>query len=496
MQDVDALNKKIRVVIAIALFLFALLAVLLLTLSLGSLLEFWKQLETLPDWVKVIYTGLVLLIFGLAITLLWWLFRPARKKALPGSRAQVPDEAAITRQLAEAREQGIETAHIEEELGKLQRRRETGEIHVAVFGEISSGKSSLIKALLPTEEIDTDVTGGTTRTLREFRWTSPAGDALVIVDMPGLNEADGSLDQLAAEEAQRSHLVLFVTDADLTRSQYEAIGALRELGKPVIVALNKTDWYEKEALDALKASLSSRLGEIPVVTVRSGGEEIVIRQSPDGSEERAVRRRAPQVDELLDAMQRVIDSRRDVLDSLRDASVFVLAQRKLEDAMAEERDRRAVQIVADYSKKAVVGGLAAITPGSDLLIQGVLGTRMVRELSELYNVPVRQADTELLMELVQKHVGTTKTLILAIAGNGLKAFPGVGTIAGGLLHAIAYGMIFNTLGNAVARSLQSRGELRPLVASRFFKEQIGVNLESSARRYAKVALEELGKRNS
>jgi uncharacterized protein (DUF697 family) len=232
------------------------------------------------------------------------------------------------------------------------------------------------------------------------------------------------------------------------------------------------------------------------VTVRSGSEEIVIRQSPDGSEERAVRRRAPQVDELLDAMQRVIDSRRDVLDSLRDASVFVLAQRKLEDAMAEERDRRAVQIVADYSKKAVVGGLAAITPGSDLLIQGVLGTRMVRELSELYNVPVRQADTELLFELVQKHVGTTKTLILAIAGNGLKAFPGVGTIAGGLLHAIAYGMIFNTLGNAVARSLQSRGELRPLVASRFFKEQIGVNLESSARRYAKVALEELGKRNS
>ena len=490
------MNRKIRVVIAIALLLFALLAVLLLTLSLGSLLEFWQQLETLPAWVKAVYAGLVLLIFGLAIALLWWLFRPVRKKALPGSRAEAPDEAAITSQLAEAREQGIETAHIEEELGKLRRRREAGEIHVAVFGEISSGKSSLIKALLPAEEIDTDVTGGTTRTLHEFRWTSPAGDALVIVDMPGLNEADGTLDRLAAEEAQRSHLVLFVTDADLTRSQYAAIEALRELGKPIIVALNKADWYEKDALDALKASLSNRLGDIPVVTVRSGSEEVVIRQLPDGSEERSLRPVAPQVDELLAAMQRVIDSRRDVLDSLRDASVFVLAQRKLEDAMAEERNRRAVRIVADYSKKAVVGGLAAITPGSDLLIQGVLGTRMVRELSELYNVPVRQADTELLMELVQKHVGTTKTLILAIAGNGLKAFPGVGTIAGGLLHAIAYGMIFNTLGNAVARSLQSRGELRPLVASRFFKEQIGVNLESSARRYAKVALEELAKRDS
>ena len=203
------------------------------------------------------------------------------------------------------------------------------------------------------------------------------------------------------------------------------------------------------------------------------------------------RRQLSLVEALLDELQSVIDSRRDVLDELRDSSVFVLAQRKLEAAVETERGRRALEIVSDYSKKAVVGGLAAITPGSDLVIQGVLGTRMVRELSALYDVPVRQADTDLLIELVQKHVGKTKTLMLAIAGNGLKAFPGVGTIAGGLLHAVAYGMIFNTLGKAVAESLRSRGELRPLVATQLFKEQFGVNLESSARRYAKVALEQL-----
>ena len=58
------MNRKIRVVIAIALLLFAMLAVLLLTLSLGSLLEFWQQLETLPVWVKAIYAGLVLLCLG------------------------------------------------------------------------------------------------------------------------------------------------------------------------------------------------------------------------------------------------------------------------------------------------------------------------------------------------------------------------------------------------------------------------------------------------
>jgi GTP-binding protein EngB required for normal cell division len=484
-------NRKIRVAIAVTLLLFAMLAVLLLTVSLGSLVEFWQQLRELPVWIMALYLSLVLLIFGTTLAVLWWLFRPSGSKSLPAVKPEAPDEVSLEALLAEAREQGIETAGIEEELANLHRRREAGEIHIAVFGEISSGKSSLIRALLPGQEITTAVTGGTTRQLEHYRWTSPAGDGLVLVDMPGLNEADGSLDRLSAEEAQRSHIVLFVTDGDLTRSQLAAIGALRELGKPMVVALNKADWYDSDAIAHLRRSLAEKLEGIPVVVVQSGGEQVLVRQLPDGSEEQHVRRTPPEVDDLLRELQSVIDSRRDVLENLRDASVFVLAQRKLEAAVDAERSRRAREIVSDYSRKAVIGGLAAISPGSDLVIQGVLGTRMVRALSDLYDVPVRQADTDLLIELVQKHVGTTKTLTLAIAGNGLKAFPGVGTLAGGVLHAIAYGMIFNTLGKAVAESLRSRGELRPLVASQLFKEQFGVNLESSARRYAKVALEQL-----
>ena len=135
--------------------------------------------------------------------------------------------------------------------------------------------------------------------------------------------------------------------------------------------------------------------------------------------------------------------------------------------------------------------MAAVAPGTDLLIQGFLATRMIKALSTLYEVPAREADTDLLIELVQKHVGKSMTLILAIAGNGLKAFPGVGTLTGGLMHAVAYGMIFNTLGHAVASSLQSRGELRPLVASQLFQEHLGDDLEASARRYAKMAIKQL-----
>jgi len=135
----------------------------------------------------------------------------------------------------------------------------------------------------------------------------------------------------------------------------------------------------------------------------------------------------------------------------------------------------------------VVGALAAVTPGTDLLIQGYLGVSLIKELSKLYGVPVRKVDTDLLLELVQKHVGRSTTLVLAIAGNALKAFPGAGTLAGGMIHAVAYGMVFDTLGRAVAASLESRGELHPVQTATVFKETMGENIEASARRFVKFA---------
>ena len=56
--------------------------------------------------------------------------------------------------------------------------------------------------------------------------------------------------------------------------------------------------------------------------------------------------------------------------------------------------------------------------------------------------------------------------LLAVAGNALKAFPGVGTIAGGLTHAVAYGLIFDALGNGLRSSLDEGGALRPAAAAR------------------------------
>ena len=141
-----------------------------------------------------------------------------------------------------------------------------------------------------------------------------------------------------------------------------------------------------------------------------------------------------------------------------------------------------------YSRRAVLGALAAVAPGSDLVIQGVLATRLIRELSRLYDVPVKEIEIESFLELAGGKVKNMTAITLAIAGNAFKAFPGVGTISGGVIHAVAYGMIFDSLGRAAAETMASRGELRPYPAAEAFEDLLHDHLESGAVHFAKMAV--------
>jgi hypothetical protein len=114
---------------------------------------------------------------------------------------------------------------------------------------------------------------------------------------------------------------------------------------------------------------------------------------------------------------------------------------------------------------------------------------MVKSLCELYEVPVREIELQKSLTLMQKQVSSTFPLLLAVAGNAAKAFPGVGTLAGGLMHAVAYGLIFDALGRAISRTLETRGELRPAPASLMFKDNLVSDVESRARKLLRLALD-------
>jgi hypothetical protein len=134
--------------------------------------------------------------------------------------------------------------------------------------------------------------------------------------------------------------------------------------------------------------------------------------------------------------------------------------------------------------------MAAVAPGSDLVIQGVLATRLVQSLCQLYGVSVKDVQIESFLKLAGGKIRNMSAITLAIAGNALKAFPGLGTLSGGLIHAVAYGLIFDSLGRAAAQTLASRGELRPYPAAEAFEDLLSENLEAGGRRFAKLAVSE------
>jgi predicted GTPase len=463
---------------------------LVLVLYLTDLsLSVWDRLQQHGPAFWIIY---LLLLAGLGCGgayVVWRalnLGRPAAKSRAKAP-AKPPDEATLRQRLEHSEAAGVQVDAIRRELEELQRRRAVGEIIVAVFGEISAGKSSLIRALLPGVDIAVDVRGGTTRAVNYYTWTSSAGDRLILADLPGLNEADGTMDQLARDEALRAHVVLYVCDGDLTRDQYQALRTLVDLGSPLIVALNKMDRYAGRELEQVRERLAERVGErLEVAPVQCGGMEEVTRIYHDGREETSVRERPAQIDELRRALQRYLDSDPQVLDALRDTAVFVLAQQKLDSAVAQHRREKADAIVQSYSRKAVFGALAAVSPGTDVLIQGYLGFNLMKELCALYEVPAHEVDMQRFLDLAGNQLKRSLNLLLALVGNVFKAFPGMGTVVGGMMHAVVYGLIFESLGKAVARSLESRGDLASGPALRMFEDNLSEDLEARAKRLAQL----------
>lgn len=480
---------SVRLLLAAGIVLLGCLALALMLLATDTALSVWDRLLAAPAWFRYAWIGGVTLFTALATLLAWrWLW-PSTNPEQPPDEPDVLDETSLREQLNESLQAGVDASDALAELAEQRRRKAAGELYLAIYGEVSTGKSALVNALLPDAEAPSDPRAGTTLELKQYRWTGEAGDKVILTDLPGFNLGD---DERVLAEARRSHLVIFLTDGDITASQHKELARLQALGKPLILALNKADRYSSQELGEIRERLARQadIDTSDIAPIQTGGREEVVRLLADGQEQRESRARPADVEPLRKAIQAQIDRNAELLGSLRDNAVLLLASEQLDDARQSHREQQAATIVSRYSKRAVVGALAAVAPGSDLVIQGVLATRLIQELCAVYDVSVKEVEIESFLKLAGGRIRKMTALTLAITGNALKAFPGLGTLSGGLIHAVAYGMIFDSLGRAAAQTLASRGELRPLPAAIAFEEQLNVTLEKGAGTFARLAVRE------
>ncbi len=499
--------QKLKWVLAIIAVLACMFALnLVLDLAEGSI-GLIDRLKDAPLAVTIPYAVLSLLLLGFTVWLVWKLLKP-ESKSRHEPEPYIVDAESVAQKYKEAEARGIPVDQAFAELERWRTERANGEIRVATLGNISVGKTSLIKAMLPDiepaeDDLNVDVVGGSTRQSRRFIWTSTVGDQLVLEDVPGLQEVKNNkgenLDDYAIEAVQRAHVCLFVTEGDITQTEHRALKKMLSLHKPTIIVLNKADRFNDHELEQLHARLSSYVNEIadelamkltvPIVDTISGGEEEVEIHQADGSIVLQTRPRATNTAELKQTLQKLIDKNAKWLQSLRDSAVFVLVDQKLNEAETQHKKEQAGKVTKTYTKRAIVGAMAAVAPGSDILIQGYLGKQMVNELCKVYEVEARGIDIQSFLELVEIHMRKALPVVLAIAGNGMKAFPGIGTVTGGLAHAGAYGLIFDAMGRSLSETLAKRGTLSPQPAANQFQDYLNENLALGTRKFAQLVLE-------
>jgi GTP-binding protein EngB required for normal cell division len=481
-----ASRMPVRLLVAAIILIAFFLVLFLILLATDTALSVWHYLKEAPAWVQLFYAIILTCLPLITLVFFWNWFRPGRSKSAQTPRRELTSEA-LQDELLDSARQGVDVSNALEEIREQRRRRNSGEIYIAVYGEISSGKSSLVRALVPEIELETDPRAGTTTEIRHYSWQAPSGDRIIIADLPGFNFDD---DSAALEETRRAHLVIFLCDSDLTASQMKQLKFLQGLEKPLILALNKADQYSSAELNSFRDRFQQRTGleKSSILTISTGGREEVIHLLGEEIEQRTDRQRKPEIAELRRAVQRHLDQDRELMESLRNTAVLTLSSEKLEAARERYRAQQAKDLVNKYSRRAVIGAMAAVAPGSDLVIQGVLATQLMRELSKLYEVPFKEMEIETFLQLASGKVRNMTAITLAISGNALKAFPGLGTVSGGLVHAVAYGMIFDNLGKAAAETMASRGEFRPYPAAEAFEDLLHDHLESGAVRFAKLAI--------
>ena len=325
---------------------------------------------------------------------------------------------------------------------------EHGHLHLSVFGRVSTGKSSLLNALIGEERFSVSPIHGETRYSSMQAWTEQQAGGVFLIDTPGLDEAGGEdREELAKEVAGRSDLVIFVLDGDITETELDALRAVLAQGRPVIATLNKSDLYTRGELGALLASVRQKTADLlePDHVIAAAAQprpQTVIAVDTNGKEVSAERAREPDVAELRLRLWETLEAEGKTLAALN-ASLFAAD-------LSDQVGRRILAARQELGDKLVrtycVGKGIAVAfnpvPVADLFAAAFIDVGMVVHLSRVYDLPLSRKEAGSIVKVIVAESAALMTTVWALhfVSSALKVGTlGLSTIlTAGAQGAIAY----------------------------------------------------------
>lgn len=349
-------------------------------------------------------------------------------------------------------------AAVEAMLDKLHH----GHLHIAVFGRVSTGKSSLLNALIGEQKFTVSPLHGETRRSAMQRWSEVEAGGVYLIDTPGLDEAGGEQrEELATEIAHRSDLVMFLLDGDITETERDALKTLLTQGRPVIVVMNKRDLFTDEELESLLASIRSKTDGMvqahDVIAVAAEPRpQTVVAIDADGNEIMTERMREPVIGDLKLRLWEIFESEGKTLAALN-ASLFAA---DLSDQVGKRilvaRRKIGDRLVRTYCIAKGVAVAFNPVPVADLFAAAFIDVGMVMHLSHVYGLPLSRKEAGSLVNVIVVESAALMGTVWALhlVSSALKVGTlGLSTIlTAGAQGAIAY---YSTLvvGNVAAEYL-------------------------------------------
>jgi GTPase len=318
-------------------------------------------------------------------------------------------------------------------------------IHIAAFGMVGRGKSSLLNALLGREVFRTGAIHGITQTEQIADWdrlsTENVAGHVQLIDTPGIDEVEGE-DRAALAQliAARSDLLIFVVSGDMTQVEHRALSILREVGKPMILVFNKIDQYPETD----RQSIYQKIRDDRVKTLLSPDEIVMASASPlvpvatrqaDGRLKVVMEMGTPQVDEVKLKILEILDREGKALVALNsmlyaDEVNGQIVQRKL-----KIRDRGADRVIWNgVMTKSLAVALNPVTL-LDVVSSAAVDVAVILTLSKLYGIGMTEKGAiGLLKNIAIAMGGITASELLATLGLGtLKSLLGASApVTGGL----------------------------------------------------------------
>jgi len=363
--------------------------------GLGLSFSLWMLQSWHDSIVQVGEFGLLsVLAFGGGL----WLFRQNQpKNSLEPLDGMLVDRAtvesaiakaeAVINQLAKEAENHLALQTLREQVAQLLLELDRQEIKVAVTGGKSVGKSTLIQVL--------------EQNFGSVNFVSLQETA------PLFREAGDNSDAAVLAEVAKSDFVLFLTNGDLTDSEFQTLQQLKAANQPQILVFNKQDQYLADESASILLSLKHRIQGNVVATAASPIAIKVRKHETDGSVQEWMEQPAPDIQQLTQQLGEVLAQQGQRLVWVTTMRKAGLLKAEAKTWLNRTRCDRATPIIEQYQWIAAAAAFANPVPALDILATAAINAQMVMDLGNIYQ-------QKFSLEQAQTIAGTMGSLMLKL----------------------------------------------------------------------------------